>query len=550
MMACLGKCFGKSPDKPIPFSSKSHPGAERLNQRLRANLNMPPPSTPRASTSSTSAEKPLPPLPEHGAADDVELQERRQQRQRQPQTRISSTRRSNTASRSSRQTTNTTTTTTTTTNRVPIALPWETSRLAKHELTDMYNEVHRTMGHIPYVVSGVGALIDHGFTGRTANKVTIIVPEESRGVVRAWAAASGTHDVGAGSDSVAIRMPKDGSLRRVRVRWVSTAAFGDLEIVGSSCSRARVLGLASQIDQISTAWLQYRERLAAPGLSTQRDRERFERELKTMVGDIFWCLRRAADTRTALKPEYLRLFLSEKVWGPFTQAHEDARFEAQRAGIDVAAVLAGHRQRGEVRAHDELLRQYGIEDEGLMSGGGIVDEQPGPFEGMRGLGRENRKDNGLLSVYTVATTVYSDAGASSVASEAPPPMPPPKAAVSSTRQVRELPGSSSRQHVRELPAPSSRLRSGLGGRREEIARQRSSPAPGRMSLEERGGRGGRGGSSSRRGELGRSLKTAGTVTGKATRIPEKEVKPERQSQHQARHSVEMVSGRGTPEHWL
>ncbi|KAK7967950.1 uncharacterized protein PG986_002227 [Apiospora aurea] len=499
---------------------------------------MPPsPTAARASRSSTSADKPLPPIPEQrggAGTDDIEL---RQQRRPEDRNRISSTRRSNTAAttttRNSRQTNNR--------GPHPIALPWETSRLAKHELADMYNEVHRTMGHIPYVVSGVGALIDHGFTGRTANKVTIIVPEDSRGVIRAWAAASGSHDVGAGSDSVAIRMPKDGSLRRVRVRWVSTAAFGDLEIVGSSSSNARVLGLASQIDQISTAWLQYRERLAAPGLTTQKERERLERELQTMVGDIFWCLRRAAETRTTLKPEYLRLFLSEKVWTPFTHAHDDARVEAQRAGIDVAAVLAGHRQRGEVRAHDELLRQYGIEDAGLMgggAGGGIIEEQPGPFEGMRGLGRENRKDNGLLSVYTVATTVCSEAAASSAAlsNAPPPPMPPPKA----------VPASSKRQNVRELPAPSSRLRNGpSAGKREELARLRSSPGPGRMSVEERGG----GGSSSRRGELGRSLTTTGTGSS-ATRKPEKEVKPGRQSQHQARHSVEMVSGRGTPEHWL
>ncbi|KAK8113340.1 hypothetical protein PG984_013866 [Apiospora sp. TS-2023a] len=476
------------------------------------------PSLPSAVKTKGAADKPLPPLPLHAAAD-IELQQSRQQKQQPKQQQVpldrsATARRSNTsATRGSKQNTN---------KPAPVALPWETSRLAHHELTDMYNEVHRTMGHIPYVVCGVGALIDHGFQGRTANKVTIIVPEESRGVVRAWAAASGSHDVGAGSDSVAIRMPKDGSLRRVRVRWVSGVAFSGLEIQDSTISNARVLGLASQIDQISTAWLQYRERLAAPGLSTQRERERLERELKTMVNDIFWCLRRAAETRTPLKPEHMRLFLSEKVWVPFTQEHEDARFEASRAGIDVASVLAGHRQRGEVRAHEELLRQYGIENEEI--GGGIVDEQPGPFEGMRGLGRENRKDNGLLSVYTVATTVVSEAASSSVALSHPlPPLPPPKAAVSS-----------SSRHVRDLPAASS-SRSGGGLRadpagKEDMVRKRNSPSPGRTSMEERGRR------------LHRSLSMAKT--------PEKEFTPERQSQHQARHSVDMVSGRGTPEHWL
>ncbi|KAK8012995.1 hypothetical protein PG991_010370 [Apiospora marii] len=507
MMACLGKCLGKSSSdgSASTFASKSHPGAQRLNERLRANLNMPLPSLPNAVRSKGAADKPLPPLPLHTATD-IELQQNRQQPKHEPDSNNTNTNRP-----------------------APVALPWETSRLAQHELTDMYNEVDRTMGHIPYVVCGVGALIDHGFQGRTANKVTIIVPEESRGVVRAWAAAGagagsrGQHDLGgAGSDSVAIRMPTDGSLRRVRVRWVSGAAFSGLEIIPSAISRARVLGLASQIDQISTAWLQYRERLAAPGLATQRERGRLERELGTMVRDIFWCLRRAAETRTVLEREYMRLFLSEKVWTPFTQEHEDARFEASRAGIDVAAVLAGHRQRGEVRAHEELLRQYGVEEEKL--GGGIVEEQPGPFEGMRGLGRENRKDNGLLSVYTVATSVVSDAAASSVAlSDPTPPLPPPKAA-SSSRQVRDLPGASS-----------SRFGGGL--RTDPVAIQNlasnrnNSPSPGRISLEERG----------RGRKPHRSMSTT-----KA----EKEIQPERQSQHQARNSVDMVSGRGTPEHWF
>ncbi|KAK6834101.1 hypothetical protein PG987_008795 [Apiospora arundinis] len=510
MMACLGKCFGKSSSESPPpiLSNKSHPGAQRLNLRLRANLNMPPPPTPRA-VRSPSTDKPLPPLPpqhEDDDADTIELQHHKHQER--PLGRVTST----------------STTKSTTKKLAPIALPWETSRLAKHELTDMYNEVHRTMGHIPYVVCGVGALIDHGFQGRTANKVTIIVPEESRGVVRAWAAASGSHDVGAGSDSVGVRMP-DGSLRRVRVRWVSGNAFAKLDIKQSSVSDARILGLASQVDQISTAWLQYRERLACPALTTQRERERLEREMRTMVGDIFWCLRRASETNTKLRPEHMRLFLSQKVWTPFTEEHENARFEIQRAGIDVAAVLKDQRQRTEIRAHNALLREFGVDD-GM--GSDIVTEQPGPFEGMRGLGRENVKHDGLLSVYTVATT-NSDLALSSAPSNPPPPMPqPPAAAVQKSTDI--LRGSSRR--VRDLPAP-SRSRNDTGRQQQHGIR----PAPGRMSLDERGE-----GNSRRGGELGRSSTTS--------KKPEKEVRPEKPSRHQTRHSVDMVSGRNTPENWL
>ncbi|KAK8058137.1 hypothetical protein PG994_008585 [Apiospora phragmitis] len=75
--------------------------------------------------SSTSVDKPLPPLPQHGAAD-IELQEhsrhqQQQQQQQQPLGRISSTRRSNTVKKTSEE--NTTTADTATSRLAPVALP-------------------------------------------------------------------------------------------------------------------------------------------------------------------------------------------------------------------------------------------------------------------------------------------------------------------------------------------------------------------------------------------------------------------------------------------
>lgn len=228
------------------------------------------------------------------------------------------------------------------------------------------------MSHCRYAIAGIGALIDAGFSGRAANKVTVVCPEECKDVIRGWAmTASGVGTGGAaGADSVSLRI-RDGSLRRVRIRWLPGADFGRLAIVGSSISKARVLGLASQLDQIAAAWVRAREQPHA-------DEAKQARETAVIVGDLFWCLGRAAATGARLDPAHLPLFLSEAFWAPFTRAHDDARFQAQRAGIDVAAVLRGHRERADLRAHEALLRQFGATMGATAAGDARPPQPPWP----------------------------------------------------------------------------------------------------------------------------------------------------------------------------
>lgn len=239
--------------------------------------------------------------------------------------------------------------------------------------------------------------------------------------MRAWLAARGYDTYG---DSVAIPIGERGEdgrrqVRRVRIKYLDKG-FDRLERVKSSFSDAWILGLASQLDHVAAGFVDHYRRLQ----QKKRDRDDInttntntntkeidneERALQSMAGDIFFCLDKAARTRHTLNPELLSTFLSEAFWTSFTSRHDNARTEMARAGIDVAAVLAKHRDEKALREHEEMLKMFGGGD------AGVVAEQPGPFEGMRTLG-----DGGnTKSVYSIASSSGYDKML-----PPPPPLPP------------------------------------------------------------------------------------------------------------------------------
>ncbi|KAI1338733.1 hypothetical protein F5Y15DRAFT_96595 [Xylariaceae sp. FL0016] len=258
---------------------------------------------------------------------------------------------------------------------VPIAVngagkpSWSTANMSSGELAELFDLLHHTLSHIPYAICGLGALIDHGFTARKANKISILCPAHSKDNIKAWAASKGFETQ---VDSVGLPM-QNGTSRRVRIKYLD-AGFDRLECVRSSISNATVLSMSSQLDNVAAGWL-------------DNKRRGDERALKTIASDVFWCLDRVARTRQHLNPEFLPTFLGEAFWVPFTETHADARAEMARAGIDVSTVLAGHNAAASLREHDEMLKQYGLV-------GDVVTQQPAPFENMRDL--KNSK-----SVYTL-----------------------------------------------------------------------------------------------------------------------------------------------------
>ncbi|KAI1752700.1 hypothetical protein F4782DRAFT_546330 [Xylaria castorea] len=238
-------------------------------------------------------------------------------------------------------------------------MQWSTSYMSRAELAELFNLIQATLGHVPYAICGLAALIDHGLTNRQANRVSLICPQPCRKNVMAWAATKG-YEVHAGS----IGIPTgDGLVRRVRVKFVERG-FEALQRVRSSCSNATVLSIASQLDNVAAGWL-------------DNKRRGDERALRVIASDIFFCLDRIAARRERVDPKYLPTFLGEAFFADFSSRYMEARPGMARAGIDVSAVLAKHRTATSLREHDEMLRQYG-------SYGDTVPQEPrGQFEGLR-----------------------------------------------------------------------------------------------------------------------------------------------------------------------
>ncbi|KAI0393719.1 hypothetical protein F5Y17DRAFT_431029 [Xylariaceae sp. FL0594] len=251
------------------------------------------------------------------------------------------------------------------------------------ELGELFDHLHEALAHVPYAICGLGALIDHGFRQRRASKISIICPQESKDTIKAWAAAKGYPT---SADSIGIPTTTsrgERRLRQVRIKYADSG-FDSLGLrrsrISSSSSKALVLSMSSMLDHIAAGYIYHRRRGD-------------ERALDIVVRDIFWCLRRVSSSSSSRKeetldPDFLPTFLGDEFFTDFTtRNHPQAINEMSRAGIDVSAAIAKHRQARVLKEHDEMLNQYGLS-------GDTVAPKRGAFEGVRDL--TNSK-----SVYTL-----------------------------------------------------------------------------------------------------------------------------------------------------
>ncbi|KAI0881579.1 uncharacterized protein GGS22DRAFT_196495 [Annulohypoxylon maeteangense] len=265
---------------------------------------------------------------------------------------------------------------------------WSKAYLTPRQFAELLDNIHATLAHVPYAICGLAALNDYGYTTRRLNSVSLLCPAYAKDNVRGWLKTKGYETYG---DFFGIPIGDRGyggegaTIYGVRVKWVNDEGFAWLEKVKSNVSNAWVLGLEAQIDYCAMGFVeQFRklEAMTANGESVDKGSQavaRGESRLRMAAQDIFWCLDKAARTRHVLNHKYLPTLLNEEFWVPFTDRFDDARTEMARAGIDVAAVLAKHRDRKAVRDHEAILRQFGLGKEG------VVTQQPSPYEGMRTL---------------------------------------------------------------------------------------------------------------------------------------------------------------------
>ncbi|RYP61797.1 hypothetical protein DL769_007550 [Monosporascus sp. CRB-8-3] len=279
---------------------------------------------------------------------------------------------------------------------------WADTPMETAQLAELFGKL-ATLEHLPYALCGRAALVDHGLSTRKAKQVSILVPACSKEVVTGWAKSSGwVVSEGAKGVFVGIPLGRGGDVRQLRVKYLEDDRFEQLERVRSRLnSAAWVLSLTSQLDHLCAAWLDHLKQGQAAAAKSNNDTDNggttkknsHEMPLQEIARDIFWTLGEMARSRARPDPRFLPTLQGEDFFAAFTERYPKARVEMARAGVDVAAVLAGLRDRRALREHNEMLARYGAQP--LVGEGDVA---VAPFEGMRDL-------NHSKSVYTLATNL-------------------------------------------------------------------------------------------------------------------------------------------------
>lgn len=180
--------------------------------------------------------------------------------------------------------------------------------LTPGELGELFDKIDKTLSGpaIPYVIGGLGAMLMHGFRGRGASTVSIIVPAVSKDVIRPWVLTGGGKWSASGFE---IQMD-DSTTRAVKVRYISDSSFEGLGIVSSTLGGrgAKVLALTSCLEQIASAFVKECNGQEAPVASKQ---------VETIIRDIRWTLQHAVSSSIKFDLGCLDVFLSPGFWDPF-----------------------------------------------------------------------------------------------------------------------------------------------------------------------------------------------------------------------------------------
>ncbi len=195
----------------------------------------------------------------------------------------------------------------------------------------MLAKLNRALGHIPYAVCGQAAMRAWGYTlGPAPMHVSIVCAEHSKEVVRSWAAVHGSVLDRAKPNIIGLPTA-DGQIRKVRIKYLHSAAFEALEITRppriGEFESPNVLGLASMLDQFALAYV-------------FDQRARVDTKVRKAIGrDIFWILNRIMECPSVrLGPQNVPHVLESLFWDVFTAEHPHSPALFARAGLVLSLV--------------------------------------------------------------------------------------------------------------------------------------------------------------------------------------------------------------------
>lgn len=173
------------------------------------------------------------------------------------------------------------------------------------QLQEIITWVGKSFPHIPCAVTGLAAMVYHGFDRRLPREVSVSFPVQCHDVVRSWALTTGFKEVGDLWDTFDVPL-SDCQIRRIKVRFC-VSSFDRLSFVeaGDPESPAKIIDLPTVIVETTK---RYSKELLKADLSKQCN----------YAGDICWALKRMATLGLTLGSFHARDIVQHQFWEPFT----------------------------------------------------------------------------------------------------------------------------------------------------------------------------------------------------------------------------------------
>lgn len=222
------------------------------------------------------------------------------------------------------------------------SLPMKQNRMDRKVIKQVVSRVSDLFSHIPFVVSGLSAMVYYGFEGRRSTNVTILCPASSREAIRGWAKAKALQRFPDKPDQFGI-LTAEGGYRTLRVKYVDEG-FEDLDTLRSESMKTSVLSLAGLANQLADGYI--RELAVSNG-----------RRQEGFATDMIWVLKRIASSKRAehrLAPHRCPRIWDDTFWEPFTLSFPDSvpLFGAAGFGVEQAEELPAWDTREDMVALD------------------------------------------------------------------------------------------------------------------------------------------------------------------------------------------------------
>lgn len=196
----------------------------------------------------------------------------------------------------------------------------------------------KTFPHFPCVVTGLAAMVYHGFNNRLPREVSLSFPARYHEVIRSWALSQGLLEIQDKPNSFGVVL-SEGEIRCIRARFLEHGfeAFRTVR-AGDRAKPAKVLNLPTIAVQIAKGYV------AELNTADLRRQEVF-------AGDMRWTLRAMQRLGQVLRPFYACRIVEHSFWEPFTLSFPDTLQLFAKVGLglrEVEALQSATQQYGEM----------------------------------------------------------------------------------------------------------------------------------------------------------------------------------------------------------